>query len=221
MFSPSLKVLRWVGATEERESVKKSIVQHILAQPRTQWSDPDVNFDVLITTYDFAIKDKDFFARFIWRALVVDEAHRLKNAASKLFGALQDLRRERVLLLTGTPIQNSLQELFALLHFLMPNLFADANIFLQHFKPLAKGGGGNGKVRLIRLPSRSLNFLVTVAGRTTAQDVETVLVAERARSGATRSSSQKRIHHLHATVASATGILPLNPEERCFRCSKG
>jgi SNF2 family DNA or RNA helicase len=65
-FSPKLKVVRWVGSTEDRDAVKKAIVEHILMQPKSQWSDPDVNFDVLITTYDFAIKDKDFFGRFNW-----------------------------------------------------------------------------------------------------------------------------------------------------------
>lgn len=79
-----------------------------------------LKFNVLVTTYEILLKDKDFLRTVSWAVLVVDEAHRLKNDDSCLYQALTELNTHHRLLITGTPLQNSLKELWALLHFILP-----------------------------------------------------------------------------------------------------
>lgn len=68
-------------------------------------------FHVLITTYEVVLKDVAVISKIQWRALLVDEAHRLKNHKSKLFEQLQSVPRDHCVLLTGTPIANATEEL--------------------------------------------------------------------------------------------------------------
>ncbi|TNM87582.1 hypothetical protein fugu_005803 [Takifugu bimaculatus] len=84
-------------------------------------------FDVLLTTYELCLKDASFLRRFTWAVLVVDEAHRLKNQFSKLHQSLKAFSVKFRLLLTGTPIQNNLQELYSLLNFIQPTTFKADN----------------------------------------------------------------------------------------------
>jgi chromodomain-helicase-DNA-binding protein 1 len=67
------------------------------------------------------LKDKALLGSLSWAALLVDEAHRLKNDDSLLYKALMEFDTNHRLLITGTPLQNSLKELWSLLHFIMPN----------------------------------------------------------------------------------------------------
>lgn len=90
-------------------------------------------FDVLITTYEVVLKDIAVLSKIRWRALIVDEAHRLKNHRSKLYEELATVPRDYCLLLTGTPIANATEELWALLHFANPTVFHDKNGFLDKF----------------------------------------------------------------------------------------
>uniref|UniRef100_A0A2I2YQ94 Chromodomain helicase DNA binding protein 1 like n=1 Tax=Gorilla gorilla gorilla TaxID=9595 RepID=A0A2I2YQ94_GORGO len=78
-------------------------------------------FHVLLTTYEICLKDASFLKSFPWSVLVVDEAHRLKNQSSLLHKTLSEFSVVFSLLLTGTPIQNSLQELYSLLSFILFN----------------------------------------------------------------------------------------------------
>ena len=80
-------------------------------------------FDVLITTYEMVMSDAQHLGGIPWAAIIVDEAHRLKNTTSKLATELIRWKRDHVLLLTGTPIQNNIEELWALLHFTAPRVF--------------------------------------------------------------------------------------------------
>jgi chromodomain-helicase-DNA-binding protein 7 len=82
-------------------------------------------FDVLITSYEVIMKDIATFAQFKYNLLIVDEAHRLKNANSKLQKALAHITGEFRILLTGTPLQNTIEELQSLLEFLHPGQFTD------------------------------------------------------------------------------------------------
>jgi ATP-dependent DNA helicase len=94
-----------------------------------------------MTSYTFAMNDADILGRLkrtkrselSWEYLIVDEAHRLKNSESKLFGCLLKLKSRRHLLLTGTPLQNNLKELWSLLHFILPHIFADFEEFSSWF----------------------------------------------------------------------------------------
>jgi ATP-dependent helicase STH1/SNF2 len=90
---------------------------------------------VVLTTYEMALKDFATLQRIPrrWAYLVVDEAHRLKNWDSKLVQVLRALQPRRRLLLTGTPLQNNLSELWSLLNFLLPSIFDDVYNFLEWF----------------------------------------------------------------------------------------
>lgn len=79
-----------------------------------------LKFNVVLTTYEIVLKDKTFLGSIGWAVLMVDEAHRLKNDDSLLYKTLKEFDTNHRLLITGTPLQNSLKELWALLHFIMP-----------------------------------------------------------------------------------------------------
>lgn len=78
--------------------------------------------NTILTTYEILLKDKEFLGSVSWTALIVDEAHRLKNDDSLLYRTLMEFRTNYRLLITGTPLQNSLKELWSLLHFIMEKM---------------------------------------------------------------------------------------------------
>lgn len=93
-------------------------------------------FNILVTTYEVAIKDIAVLSKIHWRCLVVDEAHRLKNQSSRLVEQMRLLRRDHCVLLTGTPLQNKTEELWALLNFLDARSFPSVSDFLKKFGDL-------------------------------------------------------------------------------------
>lgn len=99
-------------------------------------------FDVCITSYEMVIKEKNHFRRFHWRYIIIDEAHRIKNENSILSKVVRILRTNYRLLITGTPLQNNLHELWALLNFLLPEVFSSAEKFEEWF---SLGDGGKEK----------------------------------------------------------------------------
>jgi len=92
------------------------------------------SFQVLLTTYEFVVRDKNVLGRIHWRYIIIDEGHRMKNAECKLAMTLgvKYTSRQR-LLLTGTPLQNNLTELWALLNFLLPTIFSSSENFETWF----------------------------------------------------------------------------------------
>ena len=96
-------------------------------------------FNVLLTTYEYIMKDKAQLKKFHWQYIIVDEGHRMKNAQSKFAQTLGSVYQSRHrVLLTGTPLQNNLPELWALLNFLLPTIFSSVDTFDQWFnKPFA------------------------------------------------------------------------------------
>lgn len=97
----------------------------------------DVNkFNVLITTFEMIVTDYNDLQKFNWRVCVIDEAHRLKNRNCKLLEGLRQLNLEHRVLLSGTPLQNNVNELFSLLNFLEPAQFASNESFLSEFGTL-------------------------------------------------------------------------------------
>jgi SNF2 family DNA or RNA helicase len=93
---------------------------------------------IVLTTYDMIIKDVDLLKKIEkinkrWVYLVIDEAHRIKNRASVLYSSLKELNSRRRLLLTGTPLQNNLEELWSLLAFILPSIFDDLKQFCGWF----------------------------------------------------------------------------------------
>lgn len=102
-------------------------------------------FNALITTYEMVMTESSFLSKIPWQYLVVDEGHRLKNRNSKLTQVLKTFSAGHKLLLTGTPIQNNLTELFSLLQFLDPDTFYDLDEFTEMYGDL-QGEGGSERV---------------------------------------------------------------------------
>lgn len=93
-------------------------------------------FNVLITTFEMIVTDYQDLSHFNFRACVIDEAHRLKNRNCKLLEGLRQLHLEHRVLLSGTPLQNNVSELFSLLNFLEPSQFSNSEEFLREFGSL-------------------------------------------------------------------------------------
>uniref|UniRef100_A0A8C2ALZ3 Chromodomain-helicase-DNA-binding protein 1-like n=1 Tax=Cyprinus carpio TaxID=7962 RepID=A0A8C2ALZ3_CYPCA len=109
-FCPSLSVICYTGDKERRAELQKELRN-------------DQHFHVLLTTYEMCLKDARYLKSWKWKILVVDEAHRLKNQESLLHQTLKEFTVGFRVLLTGTPIQNNLQEVYSLLTFIQPSLF--------------------------------------------------------------------------------------------------
>jgi SWI/SNF-related matrix-associated actin-dependent regulator of chromatin subfamily A member 5 len=120
-WCPSLKAIKFHGNKEER--IK--LIKEQLAPG---------NWDVCVTSYEMAIIEKAALKKFLWRYIIIDEAHRIKNEVSILSKVVRYFNFQFRLLLTGTPLQNNLHELWSLLNFLLPEVFNDSEIFDSWFK---------------------------------------------------------------------------------------
>jgi ATP-dependent helicase STH1/SNF2 len=106
-------------------------------------------FQVLLTTYEYIIKDRPVLSKVKWIHMIVDEGHRMKNANSKLSSTLTQYYTTRYrLILTGTPLQNNLPELWALLNFVLPNIFKSVKSFDEWFNTPFANTGGQDKMEL-------------------------------------------------------------------------
>ncbi|MEE6496993.1 hypothetical protein FKM82_002553 [Ascaphus truei] len=117
---PSLRAVCLIGDKDARAAFIRDVMMP------GEW-------DVCVTSYEMVIKEKSVFKKFNWRYLVIDEAHRIKNEKSKLSEIVREFKTTNRLLLTGTPLQNNLHELWALLNFLLPDVFNSANDFDSWF----------------------------------------------------------------------------------------
>uniref|UniRef100_A0A8I3WB54 Chromodomain helicase DNA binding protein 6 n=1 Tax=Callithrix jacchus TaxID=9483 RepID=A0A8I3WB54_CALJA len=93
-------------------------------------------FHVVITTFEMILADCPELKKIHWSCVIIDEAHRLKNRNCKLLEGLKLMALEHKVLLTGTPLQNSVEELFSLLNFLEPSQFPSETAFLEEFGDL-------------------------------------------------------------------------------------
>lgn len=132
--------------------------KEIRKQIRSKFMTGEAKFHVLLTTDAFIMKDKHYLRKFDWEYIIVDEAHRLKNPKSKLVQILNNgFRAKHRLALTGTPLQNDLQEVWALLNYLMPSIFNSSETFQQWFnEPLSSikssgKAGGNSENGIVPL----------------------------------------------------------------------
>jgi ATP-dependent helicase STH1/SNF2 len=106
-------------------------------------------FQVLLTTYEFIIKDRPILSKIKWVHMIVDEGHRMKNAGSKLSVTITQYYTTRYrLILTGTPLQNNLTELWAMLNFVLPTIFKSATSFDEWFNTPFANTGGQDKMEL-------------------------------------------------------------------------
>ncbi|PJF17788.1 hypothetical protein PSACC_02392 [Paramicrosporidium saccamoebae] len=113
---PSLDAFVFHGDKETRAQLIQDRLRH-------------VQFDVCITSYEMCLSERAALRRINWEYLVIDEAHRIKNEASKLAGIVREFKSANRLLITGTPLQNNLHELWALLNFLLPDIFSSSDDF--------------------------------------------------------------------------------------------
>ena len=118
-WCPSLRAVSFIGLKPERQELKKTLFSY---SKGARW-------DVCVTSYEMVLLEQNVFNKFNWRYFVIDEAQRIKNECSKLSGAVRKMRSTNRLLLTGTPLQNNLHELWALLNFLLPDLFKSSEDF--------------------------------------------------------------------------------------------
>ncbi|EFC39046.1 predicted protein [Naegleria gruberi] len=115
-WCPSLQVLKFHGDKDQRREIKeKSLVGG--------------KFEIVVTSYETAIKEKAALNKFRWYSIIIDEAHRIKNENSILSQSVRVFDCQYRLLLTGTPLQNNLHELWSLLNFLLPDVFRSADDF--------------------------------------------------------------------------------------------
>ncbi|KAH8595847.1 putative chromatin structure-remodeling complex subunit snf21 [Bisporella sp. PMI_857] len=107
------------------------------------------NFQVLLTTYEYIIKDRPVLSKIKWIHMIIDEGHRMKNSSSKLSATLTQYYSTRYrLILTGTPLQNNLPELWALLNFVLPTIFKSVKSFDEWFNTPFANTGGQDKMEL-------------------------------------------------------------------------
>lgn len=107
------------------------------------------DFQVVLTTYEYIIKDRPVLSKLKWTYMIIDEGHRMKNANSKLSATLTHYYYARHrLILTGTPLQNNLPELWALLNFVLPKIFNSVKTFDEWFNTPFANTGGQDKMEL-------------------------------------------------------------------------
>ncbi|OAQ35320.1 hypothetical protein K457DRAFT_66403 [Linnemannia elongata AG-77] len=136
-FCPDLDVRCYYGSQAEREELRYDL-------------DQDSTYDVIVTTYTIATSndDRKFLNRRNFKGIVLDEGHMVKNCTTARYKQLMSIKSPFRLLLTGTPLQNNLQELLSLLIFIMPKFFAEHEEALRTmFK--VKSGGGSEKSTLL------------------------------------------------------------------------
>ncbi|KAL8105250.1 ISWI chromatin-remodeling complex ATPase CHR11-like [Apium graveolens] len=119
-FCPTLRAVKFLGNPEERRYIREEL---LVAG----------KFDVCVTSFEMAIKEKTVLRRFSWRYIIIDEAHRIKNENSLLSKTMRLFHTNYRLLITGTPLQNNLHELWSLLNFLLPEIFSSAETFDEWF----------------------------------------------------------------------------------------
>lgn len=127
-WAPAIKVIVYKGSPQQRKDL--------------QFEVRSGNFQVMLTTYEYVIRERPLLARFHYSHMIIDEGHRMKNATSKLSITLrQYYKTKNRLILTGTPLQNNLPELWALLNFVLPKIFNSVKSFDEWFNtPFANTG---------------------------------------------------------------------------------
>jgi len=113
---------------------------------REDLRDPD-SFDVCVTSYEGVLKEKGALCKINWSYLLIDEAHRIKNPNSSLSRIVRTIPTQFRLLITGTPLQNNLNELWALLNFLLPDIFSSEADFETWF---SLGGDSGAKDNVVK-----------------------------------------------------------------------
>ncbi|KAL2483050.1 DNA helicase INO80 [Forsythia ovata] len=170
-FCPDLKTLPYWGGLQERTVLRKNI------NPKRLYR-RDAGFHILITSYQLLVSDEKYFRRVKWQYMVLDEAQAIKSSNSIRWKTLLSFNCRNRLLLTGTPVQNNMAELWALLHFIMPTLFDSHEQFNEWFskgiESHAEHGGTLNEHQLNRLHAILKPFML----RRVKKDVITELTGK-------------------------------------------
>ncbi|CAN8267518.1 unnamed protein product [Cochlearia groenlandica] len=135
LWAPLLNVVEYHGSAKAR-AVIRDYEWHAKKCIGTTKKTMPYKFNVLLTTYEMVLADSSHLRGVPWEVLVVDEGHRLKNSESKLFSLLNTFSFQHRVLLTGTPLQNNIGELYNLLNFLQPSSFPSLSSFEERFYDL-------------------------------------------------------------------------------------
>ncbi|XP_040060254.2 chromodomain-helicase-DNA-binding protein 5 isoform X3 [Gasterosteus aculeatus] len=144
LWAPDFHVVTYTGDKDSRAIIRENEFTFEDSAVKTgrkvfrMKKDTPIKFHVLLTSYELITIDQAILGSITWACLVVDEAHRLKNNQSKFFRILNGYKIYYKLLLTGTPLQNNLEELFHLLNFLTPERFNNLEGFLEEFADISK-----------------------------------------------------------------------------------
>lgn len=204
-WTPEINVVLYHGSKPEREFIRK---EHL--KLRDQGS---MDFPVVCTSYDICINDRKFLAQYKWRYIIVvctlfvpvffenadmiqDEGHRLKNMNCRLIKELMTYDSANRLLITGTPLQNNISELWSLLHFLLPDVFNDLDSFESWFD-FSSVLDDNSKAAIIERRKRNLV--------TTMHSILKPFLLRRVKTDVEHSLPKKREYILYA---------PMTPEQK-------
>ncbi|OAX82095.1 hypothetical protein ACJ72_03557 [Emergomyces africanus] len=124
-WTPDIKTVLYHGSKDERADIRD---QQMKLQDQKKW-----DFPVVCTSYEICMNDRKYLAKYQWKYIIVDEGHRLKNLNCRLIKELLTYNSANRLLITGTPLQNNIAELWSLLHFLLPEVFNDLGSFESWF----------------------------------------------------------------------------------------
>ena len=138
-FAPSIEVAFYHGSIEERKELRST---------RLKQKKGKMQCAVVLTSFEIVMNDKKHLQTIPWKYIVVDEGHRLKNLNCKLIKDLKAYKSANRLLLTGTPLQNNLAELWSLLNFLMPEIFSDLQDFENWFEDIKQLQAENAESKI-------------------------------------------------------------------------
>ncbi|KAJ6714653.1 CHROMODOMAIN-HELICASE-DNA-BINDING PROTEIN 3-RELATED-RELATED [Salix viminalis] len=135
LWAPDLNVVEYHGCAKARAMIRL-YEWHASDPNEMNKKTTSYKFNVLLTTYEMVLADSTYLRGVPWEVLVVDEGHRLKNSGSKLFSLLNSFSFQHRVLLTGTPLQNNIGEMYNLLNFLQPASFPSLSSFEERFNDL-------------------------------------------------------------------------------------
>ncbi|KAI3467977.1 hypothetical protein Pfo_024640 [Paulownia fortunei] len=145
-WAPHMNVVMYVGTAQARTVIREYEFYYPKSQKKSkkkksgqavsESKQDRIKFDVLLTSYEMINMDSSSLKPIKWECMIVDEGHRLKNKDSKLFSSLKQYSSRHRVLLTGTPLQNNLDELFMLMHFLDAGKFGSLEDFQEEFKDI-------------------------------------------------------------------------------------
>ncbi|EFA85905.1 SNF2-related domain-containing protein [Heterostelium album PN500] len=210
-WAPKLPVIIYRGKPDERKLLAKRI--------------PRNGFIVVITSFEYIIADKQILSRHTWCYIIIDEGHRIKNKSAKLSVQLRQYHSKNRLLLTGTPLQNDLGELWSLLNFLLPNIFNSLDTFEQWFNaPFAntKSAKANSLIKVneeesLIIINRLHQVLRYFLLRRLKKDVESQLPEKKERVIKCNLSAMQIC--MYRSIAEY-GQLPMDPNSEIYKKSK-